>query len=67
MNDAGRILLTGYHCAGVACAVYIVCRDAPALISRLRNMDLENLNAFEIEAAMKIVEGTARSMGVSVG
>lgn len=36
-------------------------------IRRIAEVKLPDLNANDIEAAMKIVEGTARSMGVTVG
>lgn len=36
-------------------------------IRRIAEVKLADLNANDIEAAMKIVEGTARSMGVTVG
>jgi large subunit ribosomal protein L11 len=35
-------------------------------VEDIANIKLEDLNARDIEAAMKIVEGTARSMGVEV-
>ena len=36
-------------------------------VRRIAETKLEDLNARDIEQAMKIVEGTARSMGVQVG
>jgi len=46
-------------------------RDTAAMLTREQIMEiaqkkLEELNAYDIEHAMKIVEGTARSMGVKV-
>ncbi len=37
-----------------------------AQVSAIAEKKLPDLNAFELEAAMKIVEGTARSMGVEI-
>jgi large subunit ribosomal protein L11 len=46
-------------------------RDAPAEVSRekvreIAELKMRDLNANDIEAAMRIVEGTARSMGLRV-
>ncbi len=35
-------------------------------VRRIAETKMDDLNAFEIEQAMKIVEGTARSMGIEV-
>ena len=40
-----------------------VSRDA---IRKIAETKLEDLNAADIEGAMKIIEGTARSMGLTV-
>lgn len=37
-----------------------------AQIREIAETKMEDLNAYDIEGAMKIVEGTARSMGISV-
>jgi large subunit ribosomal protein L11 len=37
-----------------------------AQIKEIAQLKMVDLNAFEIEAAMKIIEGTARSMGLEV-
>ena len=37
-----------------------------AQIKEIAELKMVDLNAFEIEAAMKIIEGTARSMGLEV-
>jgi len=38
-----------------------------AQIREIAEKKMEDLNANDIEAAMKIVEGSARSMGIEVG
>jgi large subunit ribosomal protein L11 len=38
----------------------------PAQIRQIAEQKMEDLNAASVEAAMKIVEGTARSMGLVV-
>jgi len=38
-----------------------------AKVEEIARLKLEDLNANDIEAAMKIIEGTARSMGLRVG
>ena len=37
-----------------------------AQVKEIAELKMTDLNAFEIEAAMKIIEGTARSMGLEV-
>ncbi len=37
-----------------------------AQVQEIAELKMEDLNAFDIDAAMKIVEGTARSMGITV-
>ena len=36
-------------------------------IREIAELKMKDLNAFDVEAAMKMVEGTARSMGIEVG
>ena len=38
-----------------------------AQIREIAEMKMEDLNAYDVDRAMKIVEGTARSMGIDVG
>jgi large subunit ribosomal protein L11 len=40
---------------------------SPAKVREIAEIKMPDLNANDIEAAMKIVEGTARSMGVTIG
>jgi len=35
-------------------------------VREIAELKMEDLNAFDIEAAMKVIEGTARSMGLNV-
>lgn len=44
-----------------------VARLTPDQIRRIAEQKMADLNANDVEAAMKIIEGTARSMGVEVG
>ncbi len=44
-----------------------VARLTPDQVRRIAVQKMADLNANDIEAAMKIIEGTARSMGVEVG
>jgi large subunit ribosomal protein L11 len=43
-----------------------VAKVTRAQIREIASLKLEDLNAFEINQAMKIIEGTARSMGIEV-
>jgi large subunit ribosomal protein L11 len=57
--------------AGVAKGSAVPQRDKVGKITRdqvreIANTKLPDLNANDVESAMKIVEGTARSMGVTV-
>jgi large subunit ribosomal protein L11 len=36
-------------------------------VKRIAEMKMKDLNAADVDAAMKIIEGTARSMGIEVG
>ena len=36
-------------------------------VKRIAELKMKDLNAAEVDAAMKIIEGTARSMGIEVG
>lgn len=36
-------------------------------VEEIAKVKFEDLNAFDMEAAIKIIEGTARSMGITVG
>jgi large subunit ribosomal protein L11 len=40
---------------------------SPEQVRRIAEQKMPDLNASDIDAAMKIIEGTARSMGVEVG
>ena len=40
---------------------------SPAQVREIAEMKQQDLNANDIEAAAKIIEGTARSMGITVG
>ena len=42
-------------------------RLSPDQVRRIAQQKMVDLNANDVEAAMKIIEGTARSMGVEVG
>ena len=44
-----------------------VARITPAQVRQIAETKMEDLNANDVEAASKIIEGTARSMGVEVG
>jgi len=44
-----------------------VARLTPDQIRRIAEQKMADLNANDVEAAMRIIEGTARSMGVEVG
>lgn len=44
-----------------------VARITKDQVRRIAESKMEDLNAVDVEAAMKIIEGTARSMGVEVG
>jgi large subunit ribosomal protein L11 len=37
-----------------------------AQVKEIAELKMKDLNAFEVEAAMKVIEGTARSMGLTV-
>ncbi len=39
----------------------------PAQVRKIAEAKMQDLNANSVEAAMRIIEGTARSMGVTVG
>jgi large subunit ribosomal protein L11 len=36
-------------------------------VRKIAEMKMKDLNANDVESAMKMVEGTARSMGIEVG
>jgi large subunit ribosomal protein L11 len=38
-----------------------------AQLREIANQKMRDLNAYDVEAAMRMVEGTARSMGITVG
>ena len=42
-------------------------RISPDQVRTIAEQKMDDLNAFTIEAAIKMIEGTARSMGVEVG
>src|SRR4051794_40499773 len=44
-----------------------VARITPAQVRQIAETKLQDLNARDLDAASKIIEGTARSMGVEVG
>ena len=44
-----------------------VANITPAQVREIAEMKQQDLNANDIEAAAKIIEGTARSMGITVG
>ena len=44
-----------------------VARVSPDQVRRIAERKMDDLNANDVEAAMKIIEGTARSMGIEVG
>jgi large subunit ribosomal protein L11 len=44
-----------------------VARISPAQVRQIAETKLQDLNARDLDAASKIIEGTARSMGVEVG
>jgi large subunit ribosomal protein L11 len=44
-----------------------VARISPDQVRQIAETKMEDLNANDVEAASKIIEGTARSMGVEVG
>lgn len=44
-----------------------VARLSPSQVRQIAETKMKDLNANDIQAAMKIIEGTARSMGVEVG
>jgi large subunit ribosomal protein L11 len=35
-------------------------------VKEIAELKMKDLNAFEVEAAMRVIEGTARSMGLNV-
>jgi large subunit ribosomal protein L11 len=35
-------------------------------VEEIAGLKLEDLNAYDLETAMKIIEGTARSMGITI-
>ncbi len=37
-----------------------------AQVKEIAELKMKDLNAFEVEAAMRVIEGTARSMGLNV-
>ena len=44
-----------------------VAKITPAQVRQIAETKMEDLNANDVDAASKIIEGTARSMGVEVG
>ena len=44
-----------------------VARVSPDQVRKIAEQKMADLNANDVEAAMKIIEGTARSMGIEVG
>ena len=44
-----------------------VARVSPDQVRKIAEKKMADLNANDVEAAMKIIEGTARSMGIEVG
>ena len=38
-----------------------------AKVREIATVKMEDLNAYDVDAASKIIEGTARSMGIEVG
>jgi ribosomal protein L11 len=40
--------------------------DAAGLVKEIAELKMADLNAFKVESAMRLVAGTARSMGITV-
>ena len=60
------------HAAGIAKASGIPNKEKVAKLTRsqveeIAKKKMQDLNAYTLESAVKIVEGTARSMGIEVG